>query len=109
MSEQTNKQTNTHALSHTHTHTHTHSRIHTHTHTFTHLHTRACGAWCVQAVLHQAIDNDTRFLKSLNIMDYSLLVGVDAQRGVSGCGFGTILCTASCAHFVFGFFFLFLL
>ncbi|KAL0323381.1 UNVERIFIED_CONTAM: putative 1-phosphatidylinositol-3-phosphate 5-kinase FAB1D [Sesamum angustifolium] len=36
--------------------------------------------------LQRAIYNDTNFLNSINVMDYSLLVGVDAQRRELACG-----------------------
>ncbi|XP_011074908.1 putative 1-phosphatidylinositol-3-phosphate 5-kinase FAB1D [Sesamum indicum] len=36
--------------------------------------------------LQRAIYNDTNFLNSINVMDYSLLVGVDSQRRELACG-----------------------
>ncbi|XP_038697035.1 putative 1-phosphatidylinositol-3-phosphate 5-kinase FAB1D [Tripterygium wilfordii] len=36
--------------------------------------------------LERAVWNDTTFLNSINVMDYSLLVGVDAQRRELVCG-----------------------
>jgi len=36
--------------------------------------------WKAHKRLMNAIHNDTKFLSQLNVMDYSLLVGVDAQR-----------------------------
>ncbi|KAL3845590.1 hypothetical protein ACJIZ3_002993 [Penstemon smallii] len=36
--------------------------------------------------LQRAVYNDTNFLNSINVMDYSLLVGVDAQRRELVCG-----------------------
>ncbi|KAL0432157.1 UNVERIFIED_CONTAM: putative 1-phosphatidylinositol-3-phosphate 5-kinase FAB1D [Sesamum latifolium] len=36
--------------------------------------------------LQRAIYNDTNFLNSINVMDYSLLVGVDTQRRELACG-----------------------
>ncbi|KAL9144756.1 hypothetical protein ABFS82_14G316700 [Erythranthe guttata] len=36
--------------------------------------------------LQRAIYNDTNFLNSINVMDYSLLVGVDTQSRELGCG-----------------------
>ncbi|XP_028804330.1 LOW QUALITY PROTEIN: putative 1-phosphatidylinositol-3-phosphate 5-kinase FAB1D [Neltuma alba] len=37
-------------------------------------------------LLHRAVWNDTTFLNSVNVMDYSLLVGVDSQRRELVCG-----------------------
>lgn len=37
-------------------------------------------------VLQRAVWNDTTFLNSINVMDYSLLVGVDTQRHELVCG-----------------------
>ncbi|XP_052201496.1 putative 1-phosphatidylinositol-3-phosphate 5-kinase FAB1D [Diospyros lotus] len=37
-------------------------------------------------VLQRAVWNDTTFLNSINVMDYSLLVGVDTQRRELVCG-----------------------
>lgn len=37
-------------------------------------------------LLHRAVWNDTTFLNSINVMDYSLLVGVDSQRRELVCG-----------------------
>ncbi|KAH8480245.1 hypothetical protein Peur_062881 [Populus x canadensis] len=37
-------------------------------------------------LLERAVWNDTTFLNSINVMDYSLLVGVDTQRRVLVCG-----------------------
>ncbi|XP_063948669.1 putative 1-phosphatidylinositol-3-phosphate 5-kinase FAB1D isoform X2 [Daucus carota subsp. sativus] len=36
--------------------------------------------------LQRAVWNDTTFLNSINVMDYSLLVGVDSQKGELVCG-----------------------
>lgn len=36
--------------------------------------------------LQRAVWNDTTFLNSINVMDYSLLVGVDTQKGELVCG-----------------------
>ncbi|PIN23333.1 Phosphatidylinositol-4-phosphate 5-kinase [Handroanthus impetiginosus] len=36
--------------------------------------------------LQRAVYNDTNFLNSINVMDYSLLVGVDTQRRELACG-----------------------
>ncbi|KAK1403650.1 1-phosphatidylinositol-3-phosphate 5-kinase [Heracleum sosnowskyi] len=36
--------------------------------------------------LQRAVWNDTAFLNSINVMDYSLLVGVDTQKGELVCG-----------------------
>ncbi|KAG6419831.1 hypothetical protein SASPL_116343 [Salvia splendens] len=36
--------------------------------------------------LQRAVYNDTNFLNTINVMDYSLLVGVDTQRGELVCG-----------------------
>ncbi|XP_008237356.1 PREDICTED: putative 1-phosphatidylinositol-3-phosphate 5-kinase FAB1D [Prunus mume] len=37
-------------------------------------------------ILERAVWNDTTFLNSINVMDYSLLVGVDAERRELVCG-----------------------
>ncbi|XWS23446.1 hypothetical protein CRYUN_Cryun28dG0014500 [Craigia yunnanensis] len=37
-------------------------------------------------LLQRAVWNDTTFLNSINVMDYSLLVGVDTQRRELACG-----------------------
>ncbi|CDP19435.1 unnamed protein product [Coffea canephora] len=37
-------------------------------------------------ILQRAVWNDTNFLQSINVMDYSLLVGVDAQKRELVCG-----------------------
>lgn len=37
-------------------------------------------------ILERAVWNDTNFLNSINVMDYSLLVGVDTQRHELVCG-----------------------
>ncbi|KAJ7973966.1 1-phosphatidylinositol-3-phosphate 5-kinase [Quillaja saponaria] len=39
-----------------------------------------------KSLLQRAIWNDTSFLNSINVMDYSLLVGVDSQRRELVCG-----------------------
>lgn len=37
-------------------------------------------------VLQEAIKNDSEFLSKSNIMDYSLLLGIDAERKQIACG-----------------------
>ncbi|XP_061344113.1 putative 1-phosphatidylinositol-3-phosphate 5-kinase FAB1D [Gastrolobium bilobum] len=37
-------------------------------------------------VLQRAVWNDTAFLNNINVMDYSLLVGVDSEKGQLVCG-----------------------
>ncbi|KAM7266340.1 hypothetical protein ACFE04_004237 [Oxalis oulophora] len=39
-----------------------------------------------KSILERALWNDTKFLNSINVMDYSLLVGVDAQKRELVCG-----------------------
>ena len=37
-------------------------------------------------MLQEAIKNDSEFLSKSNIMDYSLLLGIDAEKKLIACG-----------------------